>query len=349
MMHLMKTKSYDSVVMDDDSNIESLLPNRLLVIQCVNNIRRRIEEINQAHGVTKIPINLQLEFMDGNAISFQYLLQTWVKESLDQTYAYPERGVGGVVGGQGRLSFDLPETLDGVMCSISLDLQYTILPHRIDSPATKDLVDDMHRISMISPSSVEVVQTMPLSSVDASLIHGVPMIARAGFEKDESRYDEMKMLVRQLWTYLSRNSVALVLRVHHPESDEKDLNERGLSKTRSFEYHSSGEQLFLLICEEAVQSQPQALDHDSNVDISAALEIVPDNRRHVESPCHGVLYRYATMSQLLHFEIEEKGLETIEENVPGLSDHYLDYIERSLDSIVRTGVNPFLMGGNISG
>ena len=348
MMHLMKTKSYDSTLMDDSNN-ETFFPNRLLVIQCVNNIRRRIEEINHAKGVTKTPINLQLEFMDGNAISFQYLLQTWVKESLDQTYAsYPGWvGIGGILGGQGRLSFDLPETLDGVMCSISLDLQYTILPHRIDSAATKDLVDDMYRISIIAPSSVEVVQTMPLSSVDSSLIHGVPMIARAGFEKDESRYDEMKMLVRQLWTYLSRNSVALVLRVHPELSDEEDFNERRLSKTTSFEYHSSGEQLFLLICEEAVQSQPQALDLESNFDICAALEVVPNNRRRGESPCQGVLYRYATMSQLLHFGNEEKGIETT--NVPGLSDHYLDYIERSLDSIVRTGVNPFLMGGNISG
>jgi hypothetical protein len=344
MMHLMKTKSYDSVSMYDANET---LPNRLRVIECVKNIRRRIEELDQVHdhkksskkGLVTSPAHLELEFMEGNAISFQYLLQTWVKESLAQTFAHSGIRSGGV-GGQGRLSFDLPETLDGAMCSISLDLQYATLPHRIDSVATKSLVDEMHQISMYSSSSVEVIQTIPLSSVDSSLIYGVPMIARAGFEKDVSRYDEMKMLVGQLWTYLSRNSVALVLRVQ-PKSDE-NVNNDELSQ-------SSGEQLFVLICEEAVQKQQPALDHESKWDLSTALEVVPDKRRHGELQCNGVLYRYATTSQLLHFGNEEKRLEASDEVMPGLSDQYLDFIERSLDSIVKTGVNPFLVGGNIIG
>jgi hypothetical protein len=54
------------------------------------------------------------------------------------------------------------------------------------------------------------------------------------------------------------------------------------------------------------------------------------------------------MSHLLHFGNEGRTLEA-NENTPGLSDQYLDVIERSLDSIVKTGVNPFLMGGNIIG
>ena len=351
MMHLMKTKSYDSVSMYDANET---LPNRLRVIECVKNIRRRIEELDQVHdhkksskkGLVTSPAHLELEFMEGNAISFQYLLQTWVKESLAQTFAHSGIRSGGV-GGQGRLSFDLPETLDGAMCSISLDLQYATLPHRIDSVATKSLVDEMHQISMFSPSSVEVIQTIPLSSVDSSLIYGVPMIARAGFEKDVSRYDEMKMLVGQLWTYLSRNSVALVLRVQ-PKSDE-DVNNDELSQSRSFEYNSSGEQLFVLICEEAVQKQQPALDHESKLDLSTAMEVVPDKRRLGELQCNGVLYRYATTSQLLHFGNEEKMLQASDETMPELSDQYLDFIERSLDSIVKTGVNPFLVGGNIIG
>ncbi len=354
MIHLMKSKCYDrsyvSALMGD---AYETLPDRLLVIQSVTNIRRRIDEINQVQvpksSTGMAPhINIELEFIEGNAISFQYLLQTWVKESLAQTYAR----LGSSVGGQGRLNFDLPETLDGIMCSISLDLQYSTLPHRIDSAATKGLVDEMHRISMTSPSLIEVVQTMPLSSVDSSLIYGVPMVARAGFEKDLSRYDEMKMLVRQLLTYLSRNSVALVLLVHsgservHSGSNS-DLHVGGLSKTMS-EHYSSGEQLFLLICEEDVQKQQPALDHESKLDVPAALEVIPENRRRNELPCNGVLYRYTTMSHLLHFGNEGRTLEA-NENTPGLSDQYLDVIERSLDSIVKTGVNPFLMGGNIIG
>ena len=39
------------------------------------------------------------------------------------------------------------------------------------------------------------------------------MSARAGLEDDASRYDEMLMLARQLWKYLSTNDIGLVLRV----------------------------------------------------------------------------------------------------------------------------------------
>jgi len=349
-----------------DSSSSLLIPNRLHVIQCVNDIRRRIHEFNRSQQellesssevMMTSTINVQLEFMEGNAVSFQSLLQTWVKESFTQTYASSSCttstsdsacGGGGV---QGRLSFDLPETLDGIMCSISLDLQYTILPHGIDSPATMGLVDDMRCISMLSsPSSsstVEVIQTIPLSSVDSSLIYGVPMSARAGLENDISRYNEMQMLARQLWKYLSRNDVGLVLRVR-PGSNSEDSNE-GLG------YHSSssgGEQQFLLVCEEAVEEPPQALlDHDSNLDPSEALKVVPDKQhgRRGEAPCHGMLYRYATKSQILRFGNEEKRLGAAEEEEVNnnsneeMSDHYLDYIERSLDALVKTGLNPLLM------
>jgi len=250
----------------------SSFPNRLAVIQCVNDIRRKIGEMSRAQDFeSTTPINLQLEIMDGNAIAFQTLLQSWVKESFAQTYASYEGGV------QGRLSFDLPETLDGTMCQLSLDLQYTVLPHSINSPSTKELVEDMQRISTLSPSCVEVIQTIPLSSIDSSLIYGVPMSARASLENDISRYNEMKVLARQLWVYLGRNDVALVLRARVDEDDDNVGSE---------------DQLFLLVCEQAVQRPTDAA--------SSALNIVPDKQgSEPSSSCHGMLYRYATKSQLL--------------------------------------------------
>jgi len=277
MMQAMKNiKSYDDESSVNDCSLEtSSFPNRLAVIQCVNDIRRRIGEISRAQDFeSTTPINLQLEIMDGNSIAFQTLLQSWVKESFAQTYASHEGGV------QGRLSFDLPETLDGTMCQLSLDLQYTVLPHSINSLATKELVKDMQRISMLSPSCVEVVQTIPLSSVDSSLIYGVPMSARASLENDISHYNEMKVLARQLWVYLGRNDVALVLRARDVDGDEDDDNVVVEGR--------SEDQLFLLVCEQAVQRP---------TDASSALNIVPDKNQ--SSSCHGMLYRYATKSQLL--------------------------------------------------
>ena len=278
MMQMMKNlKSYDvdnSSVHCSMNTSSSSIPNRLAVIQCVNDIRRRIGEMSRAQDFeSTTPINLHFEIMDGNSIAFQTLLQSWVKESFAQTYASYEGGV------QGRLSFDLPETLDGTMCQLSLDLQYTVLPHSINSLATKELVEDMQRISMLSPSCVEVVQTIPLSSIDSSLIYGVPMSARASLENDISRYNEMKVLARQLWVYLGRNDVALVLRARDVEDDEDVVEGR------------SEDQLFLLVCEQAVQRP---------TDASSALNIVPDKQgSDSSSSCHGMLYRYATKSQLL--------------------------------------------------
>ena len=276
MMQMMKSlKSYDNDVSslnDYSMGTSSSFPNRLAVIQCVNDIRRRIWEMSRAQDFeSTTPINLHFEIMDGNLIAFQSLLQSWVKESFAQTYALYEGGV------QGRLSFDLPETLDGTMCQLSLDLQYTVLPRSINSLATKELVEDMQRISMLSPSCVEVVQTIPLSSVDSSLIYGVPMSARASLENDISRYNEMKVLARQLWVYLGRNDVALVLRARDVDDEDDDVG--------------SEDQLFLLVCEQAVQRQ---------TDAASALNIVPDKQgSESSSSCHGMLYRYATKSQLL--------------------------------------------------
>ena len=339
MMHMMKTikthhDSYDSASHLGDSGCTldaTSLPSRLHVMQCVTDIRRRINELDQSQYVQSThlmttPINLNLEFIEGNSISFQSLSQAWMNESFDQTYGSLWSGI--VDGGasvRGRLSFDLPETLDGIMCSISLDLQYTVLPNCIHSPATKGLVEEMRLFSTLSSSSVEVVQTIPLSSVDSSLIFGVPMSARASFDTDICRYNEMKMLARQLWTYLSRNDVVLVLLVRL----------------------GSEEQLFLLACEDVVQKQPQALGHESKLDTDS-FRIIPDKSRQGKSPCNGMLYRYATKSQLLRFGQERKRSEADEEDATDMSDYYLDYIERSLDTLVKTGLNPLLMGRTIN-
>ncbi|KAL3802469.1 hypothetical protein ACHAW5_009728 [Stephanodiscus triporus] len=351
VMHTMKTikkcrDSYESTRPFEDKGCTlhaTSLPSPLHVIQCLNDIRRRIKELCQSQDVqsthmTTTPIKLNLEFIEGNTISFLSLLQAWMKESFDQTYSSFWSGVGGA-GVQGRLSFDLPETLDGVMCSISLDLQYTLLPTCIHSSATKALVEEMHLFSTLSSSSVEVLQTIPLSSVDSSLIFGVPMSARASLENDICRYNEMKMLARQLWTYLSRNDMALVLLV-------RPLTKEGLDGTNFASSSCSRyprEQLFLLACEEVVKRQPHALDNESNLD-PESFQIIPDKSRQGKSPCNGMLYRYATKSQLLRFGNEDERFEADEEDTTEMSDFYLDYIERSLDTFIKTGLNPLLMG-----
>ena len=333
LMHMMNSiKAYNDSTTEGDSmsidhenystdTVSSSLPNRLSIMQAVNDIRERISVLNRAQDVESTrPVNIQFECMEGNSTAFQFLLQKWTKDSFVQTHADI----------QGRLCFDLPETLDRTMCQLSLDLQYSVFPYPVNSRATMDLVEDMKNISQLSPSSVEVLQTIPLSMVDAKLIHGVSMLARPAFENDEQRDNEMKALARQLWIYLGRNDLALVLRVRSSDYSNDD------GATDSL-VGGEDDQLFLLVCEENVQKQPSQ-DGDG---LASALQIQPNTG--IE-PCNGVLYRYAIKSQMLHFGKEDEYIGAEEENSKEIDEMYSDYISSALDTLVSTGLNPLLLG-----
>ena len=191
------------------------------------------------------------------------------------------------------------------------------------------------------------------------------MSARSARMNDD--FSEMKVLARQLWRYLGRNDLALVLRAR---ADTSTKEGGGL-------FSSGDEQLFLLTCEEVVQKPPQ----DAS-DVSKALHIMPDKNCQGESPCHGMLFRYATQTQMLReyliclscflyfrwgtrhnsiqltyflfkhgtnnnlvtgFGNEGKSLE-VEENSDGASEQYFNYISDSLDTLINTGLNPLLVG-----
>jgi len=296
-------------------------------IKCINEIRRHINELSQSINSSsewvfdewngKTPVNLQLEYIEGTNISFQCLQQRFVQDSFHETYSNV----------RGRLSFDLPETMDGIMCSISLDLQYSILPHSIDSSETLSLVTDMNRISTLPSSNVEVIQSIPLSTVDSAMIYGVPMSARAGIDDDMSRYNEMTMLVRQMWKYLSSNEIGLVLRVRFDGAEGQD-------DIRPY----CREEFFLLVCEQAVEKSCVP-NNDSRYDRSEALRVTIATKN--KSSCHGMLFRYATKGQMLRF-VNEDEMEGDENSAEELQ--YQDYIERSIEMLATTGFNPLLIG-----
>jgi len=295
-------------------------------IQCINEIRRHINELSQSMNSSsewvfdewngKPLVNLQLEYIEGTNISFQTLQQKYVQGSFYETYP----------NAHGRLSFDLPETIDGIMCSISLDLQYSTLTHSIDSNETLSLVKDMKRISALPSSNVEVIQSIPLSSVDSAMIYGVPMTARAGIDDDLSRYNEMKMLVRQMWKYLSSNDIGLVLRMRFEGANGHD-------DARSY----SREEYFLLVCEQAVE-KPCVPNNDSRYDRSEALGLTVATKH--KSSCHGMLFRYASKGQMLRF-VNEDEMDEDENSAEELQ--YQDYLERSIEMLATTGFNPLLL------
>lgn len=295
--------------------------NFYLSIQCINQIRRHISKLSQSmnassewifdewNGTTLM--NLQLEYIEGTNISFQSLAQKLVQDSFYETYSSNVHG---------KLIFDLPETIDGVMCSITLDLQYNTLPHSIHSSETMGLVNDMKRISSMTSSNVKVLQSIPISNVDSSMIYGVPMSARAGIDDDVSRYNEMKRLVRQMWKFLSSNEIGLVLRV-------------------SFDHSPYGkEELFLLMCEEALEKSNSPIDSKCGRSESLGVKLAK------KTSCQGMLFRYAAKRQLLRF-VNEDELEENENSAEELQ--YQDYIERSIEMLASTGLNPLLLEDRI--
>ncbi len=312
----------------DDMNIDATSNDDFRrSIQCINEIRRNINELSQSMKSSsewifdewngKQLVNLQLEYIEGNNISFQTLQQKCIQGSFYETYP----------NAHGRLSFDLPETIDGIMCSISLDLQYSTLPHSIDSNETLSLVKDMERISALPSSNVEVIQSIPLSNVDSAMIYGVPMTARAAIDDDLSRYNEMKMLSKQMWKYLSSNDIGLVLSVRFEEDDGHDGGRHPRSR----------EELFLLVCEKAVE-KPYVPNIDSKYDRSEALGVTVATKH--KSSCHGILFRYSTSRQMLRF-VNEDEVEEDESTAEELQ--YQDYIERSIEMLATTGLNPLLL------
>ena len=298
-------------------------------VQCINEIRRHINELSQSMTSSSEwvfddwngkSLNLQVEYIEGTNISFQSFAQKCVQDSFHETYSSYVHG---------RLSFDLPETIDGIMCSISLDLQYSTLPHSIDSNETLSLVTDMKRISALPSSNVEVIQSIPLSNVDFAMIYGVPMSARAGMDDDMTRYNEMKMLVRQMWKHLSSNEIGLVLRVRFEGADCHD-------DARPY----CREEFFLLVCEEAVEKPCVLPNNGSRYERSEALGVTIATTKK-KSSCQGMLFRYAAKGQMLRFVNEDEMMEEDENSAEELQ--YQDYIERSIEMLATTGFNPLLL------
>ena len=77
-------------------------------------------------------------------------------------------------------------------------------------------------------------------------------------------------------------------------------------------------------------------------DRSEALKVIPEKKKGIVGEL-GVLYKYATKSQILCCGNEEEVAERDDESSMEVSEHYLDCIERSLDTLAQTGLNPFLM------
>jgi hypothetical protein len=141
------------------------------IMRCIHSIQLafagRYEEYSKSSNseTTGPPIDIGLSSIDSSPVGYHFLARQWARQSV---LAHAARK---------RLQFNLPETLEGTQCAISFDMSYEVLPFPVNGPRATSILNDL---DVLSNSSVEVVQTVPLSSIDASLLFGLPITVKNG-------------------------------------------------------------------------------------------------------------------------------------------------------------------------
>lgn len=149
-----------------------------------------------ASDVSPTPMDVTFSVQNCQSIHFEKLLRSWTRQNFS------------ILCPKAIISFDLPETMDGTVCTLTLELSYRILPFHFNSIETECLAKEMKQIS---ESTFSVLQLVPLDRIDLSLIYGVPIVAKAGLQGDIDQYKEMQKISNVLLRYLSLNDSALVL------------------------------------------------------------------------------------------------------------------------------------------
>ena len=123
-----------------------------------------------------------------SALDFQSLRQKWSRDSVDAATK--------VLCGQSSpvISFRLPETTYFDSCQLSFSAYYKNMPFRLDSSRANALYDDLE---LLGRAHFEVLQLVPMPSIDASLIYGVAIGLRAA-EKDFEKQILVASLLKNL-------------------------------------------------------------------------------------------------------------------------------------------------------
>jgi len=267
--------------------------------RCIDAIQTKLDEAEEAvtsrlgvgaeAGGT---LNVSFTVIDGSPVAFKFLSRQWIRDTLLVNRT------------SGSLRFDLPETLDGTQCSVSLEIGYQIFPFAINSLLAAMLMEDLSGMA-----KMDVLQLVPLSSVDASLLFGVPMTVRAGLESDYAQFQEMEALVRSLFKILQDQELAIVLRA---PSNTKSTKGLFLSSSSSTEQH------FVLMAQELPKSLGQP-------------------------PCTGLLYRFANADQLLGEATVATGSNLLNGNEE-MESQYTEYIDAALATLTCIPFNPLHSG-----
>jgi hypothetical protein len=253
-----------------------------LVAQAENDFKKNRRFLDAGES----PMDISFSVIDNSTVGYQFLVRQWVRDALLAQTLHSS-----------HLELDLPETLDGTQCSVSLDVSYQVFPFSADSAeCTRSLTD----LQLLSESKLEVVQLVPLSSIDAGLLFGLPMLVRVGLASDLDQFQVMQVLVRSLFSLLNERESAVLLRRTGGKVPKRD---------------STGmiEQTFLLMAKELPKTAHGA-------------------------PNSGILYRYAHADQLLaEATLPTSEVTLLDEDT---QRQYADYVEQALECLECSPINP---------
>ena len=317
---------------DDEREHEHLMD----ALNCIKTIQNQVDKRQVAdrklfrdQPVTNIMVSL---------VKSRGALDTLSRRWLSQLISNPDS--------RGCISFDLPESLDGTQCTVTFDVKYKIMPFRADSFAAAGLVADLE---LLTSSDIELVQLVPISSVDASLVFGVPMAIGPGFQGTVAQYQEMKALVHFLLRFLSSHQTALLLRTRNTG---RDLHGRKTSRQQSPGplYHTNDQTLLLMAEELPGQNLMSSGGEGTDASTASSLPLQTDmsiatgqpvSKDKAVVPVEAMLFRYATAEQILDVGDCQAGSA---DGDPETLQQLSEYVENSLELLETDFVNPILLG-----
>jgi hypothetical protein len=281
----------------DDSDSHLIHKHDMVISECVRTIQTQLvaqaeDDFHKNRSILdagESPMEISFSVIDNSTVGYQFLVRQWVRDALLAQTLH-----------NSNLELDLPETLDGTQCSVSLDVSYQVFPFSANSAECTRFLTDLQ---LLSESKLEVVQLVPLSSIDAGLLFGLPMLVRVGLASDLDQFQVMQVLVRSLFSLLNERETAVLLRRTGGKAP----------KSASTGMFHSSEQMFLLMAKELPKTAHGA----------------PDS---------GILYQYAHADQLLaEATLPTSEVALLDEDT---QRQYADYVEQALECLECSPVNP---------
>ena len=322
-----KMPSKESKQAEEESEARSM--HEILIAKCTRTLQAllisRSEEAYKTNrsyaaiGNPIAPVEISFTMVDATVhprLGFKSLFRRCLRDIVSSIMAFHAMAETGDSVGQlssansNCIHLELPETLDGTQCSISLEVSYKTLPFSLDrSVVTKGFFSDLNELVQ---SKMEIVQLVPISCVDASLLFGVPMRVRAGLEGDLEQYQEALVLVQSLFRLMQQKEVAMLLRVQ----DEVDDESTNKNAVETIFHNTKKSQTFLLMAEEKVAGDCP--------------------------PSTGILFRYASAEELL---LEQaKPLSHVNISLPEeVTKQYESYVDNALDLFECSALNPLYL------